>query len=68
MLIKILAILNIIGIVMSIIAILIKGMNFIALGISNAIHKNPIDVEVNYKIPFVTLFISITTLTCIIVL
>ena len=53
---------------MSIIAILIKGMNFIALGISNAIHKNPIDVEVNYKIPFVTLFISITTLTCIIVL
>lgn len=68
MLIKILTILSIIGIVISITSILIKGMDFIAVGIANAIHKNPGDVKVNYVIPFSILLISVTTLACIIVL
>ena len=68
MLIKILTILSIIGIVISIMAIFIKTMSFIALGIANAICNKYIDIHISYKIPFFILLISVTTLACIIVL
>lgn len=59
MLIKILAILSIVGIVMSIITILIKGMNFIALCIAHAILKSEKRIDVNYVIPITVLYISV---------
>lgn len=67
MLIKILVILSIVGVVISTIMIFMKGINFIALSIANAICRNKTEVEVNYLIPFVIFCVSTIILTCLFV-
>ena len=68
MLIKILAILSIVGIVMSIISIFIITSTFITTTMAHTIIKKDIDISVDYTAPLIVLLISTITLACIIIL
>ena len=68
MLIKILAILSIVGIVISIITIFIMANTFMTATIMQAIINKDVNTRVTYRIPFIILLISTITLACIIVL